>query len=135
MTSQKSKTPVGETGCLCITFFLAQPPLASSLALPWTIARLLDLFYTFSPAHPAIHNFTPAPFECIGIQFCNLLTCDLQETMLRQRSPTLIPREAEDFPRGNRHCKHAPPPTYLICLSPKGQYWQVLFKAQLCHDL
>ena len=34
----------------------------------------------------------------------------------------LIPREAEDFPRVDRHFKHVPLPTYLICLSPKELY-------------
>ena len=112
-----------------LLFFLAQPPLATSLNLLWTIARFLDPFYTFSPAHRrVICYFTaPNPLECIGIQFFNSLTCDLRDTMPRQRSLTLtltlIPREAEDFPRGDRHFKHAPLPTYLICLSPKGLYW------------
>ena len=31
-----------------------------------------------------------------------------------------LPREVEDFPRGDRYFKHVPPPTYLIYLSPKG---------------
>ena len=54
-----SETPVGETGCLCIAFFLAQPHLALSLTLPWTITRFLDTFYTFSPAHCRVtRNFT-----------------------------------------------------------------------------
>ena len=125
-----------------LLFFLAQPSLATSLTLLWTIARFLDPFYTFSPAHRrVIHDLTPPnPFECIGIQFFNSLTCDLRDAMPRQRSLTLthmwltgrhatpevtlhIPREAEDFPRGDRHFKHAPLPTYLICLSPKGLYW------------
>ena len=52
-------------------------------------------------------------FECIGIQFFNSLTCDLRDTMPCQRSPTLIPREAEDFPRGGNHSKHVPLLTYL----------------------
>ena len=57
--------------------FFSQPPLVSSLTLPWTIARFFDPFYTFSPAHRrVIHNFTLPPFECIGIQFFNLYTCD-----------------------------------------------------------
>ena len=30
-----------------------------------------------------------------------------------------LSREAEDFSRGDRHFKHVPPLTYLICLSPK----------------
>ena len=34
-------------------------------------------------------------FECIGIQLFNSLTCDLPDAMPRQRSLTLIPREAE----------------------------------------
>ena len=40
----------------------------------------------------------------------------------------LIPREAEDFPRDDRHFKHVPPPTYLICLSPKELHTVGLFK-------
>ena len=56
--------------------------------------------------------------ECLGIQFFNLLTCDLWDTTPCQRSPTLIPREAEDFPRGDNHSKHVPLPTYLAWLQP-----------------
>ena len=107
-------------------------PTLSSLTLPWTIARFLNPFYTFSPAQPrVIHDFSPPNpfFECIGIQSFNLLTCDLPDAMPRQRSLTLIPREVEDFPRGDRHFKHVPPPpTYLICLSPKELYTVGLFK-------
>ena len=58
-------------------------------------------------------------FECLGIQFYNLLTCDLWDAMPRQRSLILLTREEEDFRRGDRHFKHVPPLTYLICLSPK----------------
>ena len=67
-------------------------------------------------------------FECLGIQFFNSLTCDLRDIMPRQRSLTLLPREAEDFPRGDRHFKHVPPHTYLIYLSPKELYVLGLFK-------
>ena len=78
-------------------------------------------------------------FECIEIQFfnshtCDLwdakprqrsltLTCDLRDAMPRLRSTTFIPREAEDFPRGDSYFKHVPLPAYLIYLSPKGLYW------------
>ena len=48
--------------------------------------------------------------------------------MPRKRSLTLLPREAEDFPRGDRHFKHVPPLTYLIYLSPKELYMLGLFK-------
>ena len=67
-------------------------------------------------------------FECIGIQFFNSLTCDFQDVMPHQRSLTLLPREVEDFPRGDRHFKHVPLLTYLIYLSPKELYVLGLFK-------
>ena len=51
-------------------------------------------------------------FECLGIQFFNSLTCDLWDTMPRRRSPTLTPREAEAFPRGDNYSQHVPLPTY-----------------------
>ena len=31
-----------------------------------------------------------------------------------------LPREVEDFLRGDKYFKHVPPPTYLIYFSPKG---------------
>ena len=31
-----------------------------------------------------------------------------------------LPREVEDFPRGDRHFKHVPPPTYLHTSHQKG---------------
>ena len=53
--------------------------------------------------------------------------------MPRQRPLTLLPREAEDFPRGDRHFKHLPHVlTYLICLSPKGLYMVGLFERYAC---
>ena len=61
-------------------------------------------------------------FECSAIQFFNSLTCDLRDAMPRQGSLTLLPREAEDFRRGDRHFKHVPLPRHLICLSPKELY-------------
>ena len=44
----------------------------------------------------------------------------------------LIPREAEDFTRGDRHFKHVPPPTYLIWLSPKELY--MVGSIQICEE-
>ena len=46
----------------------------------------------------------------------------LQEAMPRQEVTDQIPREAEDFHRGDKHFKHVLLPTYLICLSPKDLY-------------
>ena len=48
--------------------------------------------------------------------------------MPRQRSLTLLPGEAEDFPRGDMHFKHVPPLAYLIYLSPRELYVLGLFK-------
>ena len=96
----------------------------------------LDVYASFfghdlmSPAlHPGFSDLWRSPpalsstltlgfFECLGIQFFNLLTCDLQDTMPCQRSPILIPREAEDFPRCDNHSKHVPLPTYLAWFQP-----------------
>ena len=36
--------------------------------------------------------------------------------------PLNSPREAEDFPRGDKYFKHVPPLTYLIYFSSKGVY-------------
>ena len=67
------------------------------------------------------------------------LRCDFPGSLTgRNATPEVTdrtPREAEDFPRGDKHFKHVPPPTYLIYLSPKSLYWFVPFKAYLCRDL
>ena len=108
-----------ETGCLCI--FIFPHPTLSSLTLPWIITRFLNSFYTFSPAQcMVICDFAPPNpfFESIGIQFFNLLTCDLWDAMPCQRSFTLIPKEAEGFPSGDNHSKHVPLLTYLVWLQP-----------------
>ena len=60
---------------------------------------------------------------CLSIQFFNSHICE----WLTGHHATLevilhIPREAEDFPGGDKHFKHVPLPTYLICLSPKDLY-------------
>ena len=63
-------------------------------------------------------------FECLGIQFFNLYReCYRFERVFftLRRFFTLhsfIPREAEDFPRGNNHSKHVPLPTSLAWLQP-----------------
>ena len=57
-------------------------------------------------------------FECLGIQFFNSVTCDLLDAMPCQGSPTLLPREAEDFTRGDNHSKYMPLLTCLVWLQP-----------------
>ena len=66
-----------------------------------------------------IRDFTPPnPFFTVS-------ATDLRERFLLSGVfylTFLIPKEAEDFPRGDRDFKHVPPPTYLICLSPRELY-------------
>ena len=48
-----------------------------------------------------------------------------------------IPREAEDFLRGDRHFKHAPLPTYLVCYHQKvytGRFYLRLSSATICEE-
>ena len=60
--------------------------------------------------------------DCLGIQFLIHYAAlgDLQDTMQchwshRCFSP-LLPREAKDFPRGDKYFKHVPLPTYIVGL-------------------
>ena len=107
--------------------------LRKSLGRNWMPMHLFFSLFghcLMSPAlHPGFSDLWGSPpalsstptlgfLECLGIQYFNLLTCDLRDTMPCKRSPTLIPREAEDFPRGYNHSKHVPLPTYLAWLQP-----------------
>ena len=120
-----SKTPLGETGCLSIFLsveclgiqFFDSPHLSSltsSVSLPWAITRFLDPFYTFSPAHRRVfHDFAlPTLF------FSHVTYRTPWHARGHSHSLTLIPRGAEDFPRGGNHSKHMPPLTYLAWLQP-----------------
>ena len=114
-----NKSPVGETGCLSI--FLG----------PYLVSLALHPGFSHWWRCPLSLSSTPTRgyfFECLGIQFFNSLTCDIRDAMPRQGLPTLLPREAEDFLRGDRHFKHVPPLTYLIWLSPKALHMLGLFK-------
>ena len=105
-----AKPPLRETGCIGISFLRPLPCVTSTP--PWLLRPMR--VSTSSELYPNTWLFFF--FGCIGIQFFNS-PCHARGHF------TLIPREAEDFPRGDRHFKHAPLPTYLICLSPKGLYW------------
>ena len=88
------------TGCLSIQFF--DSPLKQSVKT--TMATYLSLCSTCVTYGTSCHAIS------------------------HQVLPTQpIPREEEDFPRGQRHFKYVLPLTYLIYLSPKGIQWQVLF--------
>ena len=101
------ETPLGETGCLgsfYFTYWLPKHPVIWFILILTQSVRLPMVTYTL---------------------LCS--TCMTYETLCyaigNQVLPTqLLSREAEDFPRGDRHFKHVPPPTYLICWSPKDLY-------------
>ena len=94
------KTPLGETG---------------SLATPYFTDCLSIQFFNSAPVLLTGRHATPEVTRC----FSTLLEV-LQDTMPRQGLLTFIPREAEDFPKGDKHSKHVP--TYLIYLSPIDLY-------------
>ena len=105
------------------------------MKLPWEKLDAWAAFgpYLVSPAvYPGFSDLWGSPptsselypdtrlffYECLGIQFFNSLTCDLQNAMPCQRSLALFPREAEDFPGGDNHSGHMPLLIYLVWLQP-----------------
>ena len=100
-----NKTPLGETGCLSNPYFLLT---GSSI----------------------IQFFNSSPFPTQSVRLSLVTYPSLCSTCLTYRAlchaighqvfPTQpLPREVEDFPRGDKYFKHVPPPTYLIYFSPK----------------
>ena len=104
-----NKTLLIETGCLSI---FGSPPCVTDTP-PWLLRPVK--VSTSSELYPDTRYFFWMLRHPI-FQFA--LTCDLWDVIPRQRSPTLVPREAEDFPRGGNHSKHVPLPTYLAWLQP-----------------
>ena len=112
LTFSLCKTPLGETGCLdnpwllltgCLSIQLFDSSVTQSVRLP--MATYLSLCST-----------------CVTYRTsCHAIGCQVLPTQP-------LPREAEDFPRGERYFKHVPPLTYLIYLSPKELYLEVVFK-------
>ena len=114
----------GKRSRIRMHFFLFRPLAHVTGTPPWRLRPMrVSTSSEFYPNTCLFFCFLNA----YASSFFNSHTCDLRGAMPRQRSLTLIltfiPRQAEDFPRGDRHFKHAPLPTYLICLSPKGLYW------------
>ena len=103
-----NKTPLGENGFLSHPYFL----LTGSSG---------NQFFD-SPSFPTQSVKLPLvtyPSLCS--------TCVTYRTLCHaighQVLPTQpLPREVEDFPRGDKYFKHVPPPAYLIYFSPKGVY-------------
>ena len=78
-----------------------------------TLIKSKNLNNHFANFEHVISHF--ANFEqVISIQFFNLHTCDCLTGHHATPEVTLhLPREAEDFPRGDNQSKHVPLPTYL----------------------
>ena len=113
---------MGESGCWCL-FFWPSPHVTSTP--PWLL-RLVRIS-TSSELYPDTRLF----FECLGIQF---LICSLVSYGMRcyaRGHLHFLPREADDFPRGERYFKDMPLLTCLIYLSPKEIYWNILFKGSM----
>ena len=108
VASNLYKTLLGETGCLSKPYFL----LTGSSGI-----QVFD-----SPSYPTQSVRLPLvtyPSLCS--------TCETYRTLCHAIGhhvlPTQpLPREVEDFPRGDKYFKHVLPPTYLTYFSPKGVY-------------
>ena len=97
------------------------PWLLRPVRSPAALSSTLTLSFFWMHRHPVFqfaHMWVTGRYTTPEVTHINSLTCDLRDAIPRQRSPTLIPREAEDFPRGFNHSKHVTLPTYLAWLKP-----------------
>ena len=99
-----NKTPLGETGCLSNPYFLVT-------------------------GSSGIQFFDSPPFPTQSVRLPLVTYPSLCSTCMTYRTPCHghqvlptqpLPREVEDFPRGDKHFKHVPPPTYLFTSHQKG---------------
>ena len=98
--------PLGETGCPNNPYFL----LTGCLGIQFLI---YSPFPTQSVRLPLV-TYPPLCSTCVTYR-------TLCHAIGHQMLPTQpLPREAEDFPRGDQYFKHVPPLTYLIYFSLKG---------------
>ena len=105
------KTPLGETGCLGNPYFTYWLPKHPIFWFTLTQSVRLSMVTYPSLCSPCVTYGT----------LCHAIGHQVLPTQP-------LPREAENFPRGDRHFKCVPPLTYLICLSPKELYMVGLFK-------
>ena len=100
------KTPLGETGCLSNPYFLLTGCLSTQFFdSPSILTQSLRLPLVTYPSLCSTSVTYRTPCHAIGHQ------------VLPTQS---LPREVEDFPRGDKYFKNVPPLTYLIYFSPKG---------------
>ena len=104
-----NKTPLGETGCLSNPYFLLTGCLGiqflNSTPFPTQSIRVPLVTY------PSLCN------TCVT----NRMPCHAIGHQVRPTQP--VPREAEDFPRGDKYVKYVSLPTYLKHFSSKGYIW------------
>ena len=101
-----NKTPLGETGCLSNPYFL----LTGCLGIQF-------LFHSPFPTQSVRLPLVTYLSLCSTCVTCRML-CHVIGHQVLPTQP--LPREAEDFTRGDKYFKHVPPPTYLIYFSPKA---------------
>ena len=100
-----NKTPLGETGCLSNPYFLL------------TGSSGIQFFDSLpSPTQSVRLPLVTYPSLCSACVTYRTLCHAIGHQVLPNQP---LPREVEDFPRGDKHFKHVPPPTYLIYFSPK----------------
>ena len=86
----------------------------------------LSIQFFDSPKHSQLgYLWLPTPHYAAPMRLTGYYTASL----VTRCFPTQpLPREVEDFPRGDRYFKNVTPLTYLIYLSPKMLYVPGLFK-------
>ena len=107
LTSSLCKSPLGKTRCLGNPCFL----LTGSLSIQFFDSQLTQSVRPLWFTYPSLCS------TCVtyGI-LCHAIGHQVLPTQP-------LPREAEDFPKVERHSHHVPLLSYLIYLSPKEVYW------------
>ena len=130
------KTPLGETGCL--SNFLGSlsmspahhPGFSDPLRSAPALSSTPTTFGTFLNVQTSSFFYLP-PFLTQSVRLPLVTYPSLCSTYVTYRTPCHaighrvlptqpLPREVEEFPRGDKYFKHVPSPTYLIYFSPKG---------------
>ena len=125
-----NKTPLEETGCL--SNFLGSLSMSPALhpGKVSTSSELYPDYFRYFALCSGIQFFYLPPFLTQSVRLPLVTYLSLCSTYVTYRTPCHaighqvlptqpLPREAEDFPRGDKYFKHVPLPTYLIYFSPK----------------
>ena len=92
-------------------------PLLIAYCLPRYPVFLIHLPIPTQSVRPALVTYPSLSSTCVTYRTpCHAIGHQVIPTQ------PLLPREAEDFPRGDKHFNHVPLLTYLIYFSSKGVY-------------